>query len=111
MFDGHSDISVPLVNENGWQMRFSAILSTMKAGQCYQNVLKLWKRQNHGGLTEIAVGYGLSLDDGLWRPHAWGLRRAEDQTHIIETTEIRDAYFGISAVSPEAEFIRVCFWS
>lgn len=64
-----------------------------RASACHENVSRLWR--NHPDEIVIVVGYALS-DDGLWRQHTWGV----EADCVIETTEPRLAYFGVS-LSPE----------
>lgn len=63
-------------------------------GSCHSNVAILYQR---GGI-KIVTGWALS-DDGLWRQHTWGI----DNNGIIETTEVRDKYFGFILNDTEAE--------
>jgi hypothetical protein len=43
------------------------------------------------GAVRIASGYALS-EDGLWRPHSWGVDAADGR--VLETTVRRVRYFG-----------------
>lgn len=61
---------------------------------CHSNIAMLYQ----GGGMRIAVGWALS-DDGLWRQHTWGI----DSNGIIETTEVRDKYFGFILNDVESE--------
>ena len=36
-------------------------------------------------------GYGLTAEDGLWRQHTW----LWDGVRVLETTCMRDVYFGV----------------
>jgi hypothetical protein len=47
---------------------------------------------------KITTGWALS-DDGLWRQHSWILRGKT----VIETTETRVRYFGVTLTDAEAE--------
>lgn len=64
------------------------VLDKGERSGCHRNVSRLFL----DGGCHIATGYGLS-DDGYWRQHSWAID-AEDG-HVIETTEVRTAYFGI----------------
>lgn len=55
---------------------------------CHRNVSRLYLDQE---IAAIATGYGLTLDDGMWRQHTWGV---SDDGLVVETTVHRDAYFG-----------------
>lgn len=63
-----------------------ARLRRMRANRCHFNAAKLF-------LTSQAakVVSGFALSEGLWRSHTWVLN---SQGRIIETTELRDVYFG-----------------
>lgn len=50
--------------------------------------------------NQIATGYALSID-GIWREHSWNVDQASGT--IIETTELRIAYFGYILDREEAE--------
>lgn len=63
--------------------------ATLEAGEpseCHANVARLWR----AGRGSICTGYALS--NGRWRSHSWIAAR---DGAIIETTEPRDAYYGI----------------
>lgn len=73
---------------------FDSTKALMKKGernQCHQNTARLFQNNE----ARVATGYGLS-NDGLWRRHSWGV---DSQNKIIETTEMRELYFG--AILPE----------
>jgi hypothetical protein len=57
---------------------------------CHQNAARLVLS---GRVAALGTGYALS-DDELWREHSWGVHK--DGT-IVETTEMRVAYFGVTA--------------
>jgi hypothetical protein len=60
----------------------------LRKSACHANSAKLWAESL--GQEKIWSGYALSMD-GLWRQHSW----ARDERGIIETTEIRVAYYGV----------------
>lgn len=60
-----------------------------RRSDCHGNVSRLFLKSP--ATFAIATGYALS-DDGLWRPHSWGVRNGV----VIETTEPRLVYFGIT---------------
>lgn len=86
-------------------LNLPVVLEKMGQNQCHENSKDLARQMNlargknihnkemEPGLTLWMTGYALS-DDGLWRQHSWCLDTQENQ--IIETTESRIAYFGIS---------------
>jgi hypothetical protein len=64
-----------------------AEIRPMDVSECHANVRKLI-------LTERGLEwrFGLALSaDGVWRVHSW----AWGAGHVIETTELRERYFGI----------------
>lgn len=63
-------------------------LNVMQESKCHANSAKLWAESL--GTVKLMSGYALS-NDGLWRQHSWVI----DATGIVETTEVRDAYFGV----------------
>ena len=67
----------------------------LERNQCHRNVATLWC--NAPGRVRIATGYALS-DDGLWRQHSWAVKGGR----VIETTERRTAYHGITLTLEEA---------
>lgn len=70
--------------------------------QCHLNVAQFWRE--HREDCAIVTGYALS-EDGLWRQHSW-LRQedlATGQSHLLETTISRVAYFGVVLTETEAE--------
>jgi len=66
--------------------------------QCHSNSAACWEA-NQKELF-LCTGYALS-DDGIWRQHSWcwhsRLRK------VVETTELRVAYFGIRMCPSEAD--------
>lgn len=65
-----------------------AVLQRSRMSQCHENAAVLAAE----GRVRIATGYALS-DDGIWRQHSWVVGRHDDI--LIETTERREAYFGV----------------
>jgi len=64
-------------------------MKTMRQSACHKNAAKLCRMNPN---YRIMTGWALS-DDGLWRQHSWVLDKKTNT--IIETTELREAYFGI----------------
>jgi hypothetical protein len=64
--------------------------------ECHWNVIRLYEAS--AGTVHVGTGYALS-DDGLWRQHSWGVNAKQ----IVETTELREAYFGIVLTPREAK--------
>jgi hypothetical protein len=62
---------------------------------CHANVVRLWRE----GRGSICTGFALS-PDGLWRGHSW--LRTQAGT-LVETTLVRDAYFGFEFDAEGAE--------
>lgn len=104
--------SMLVVPKNGVEPHLPALLSRgfLKAGsgakmikgeanQCHKNTSNLYLA---GKVDTIVTGYALS-SDGLWRQHSWGLSDGK----VIETTERRVKYFGVSLNDREIRtFIR-----
>jgi hypothetical protein len=61
----------------------------MEANRCHDNASRLVEQ---GKEPERAVGFALTNDDGLWRPHSWCMSK---KGTVVETTELRDVYFGV----------------
>jgi hypothetical protein len=82
----------------------SAILKPGVPRRCHQNAARLWERgQTTAKIRPVrgctlATGYALS-DDGLWRSHSFCV--AADG-RVLETTTLRDRYFGVLLDSDEA---------
>lgn len=80
-------------------------LRRMEGNRCHHNVALLWEqRKSRGRLKAIATGYALN-EDGMWRPHSWGLTT----THILETTISRLRYFGIPMNAEAADLFAAGF--
>ena len=79
----------------GKHMDEPVVLTPMLDSACHENVSALWAK---GALAGIATGYALS-EDGLWRQHSWGVSDAG----IVETTEVRECYFGATLSMPQAD--------
>jgi hypothetical protein len=56
---------------------------------CHANAAVLW---TDGAIAAIGSGYALS-DDGLWRPHSWGV---DIDGTAVETTAERQMYVGVT---------------
>lgn len=59
--------------------------------RCHSNTARLWL---DGEVDTVATGF--ALNDGMWRPHSWGL----DGTTVVETTVPREGYWGITLTIP-----------
>jgi hypothetical protein len=79
---------VPALVKDGYLMSGPVKLKEMRDRQCHVNVRRLLRQ---GKLEGIGYGYALSLDFGVWVEHSWGLTKEG----ILETTSLRDAYFGL----------------
>jgi 2'-5' RNA ligase/GNAT superfamily N-acetyltransferase/ADP-ribose pyrophosphatase YjhB (NUDIX family) len=67
-----------------------------RGSACHNNASELWKM----GVGSIVTGFALS-DDGIWRPHSW-IEKPDGQ--IVETTVMRDAYYGAKVDNYFAQF-------
>jgi hypothetical protein len=66
---------------------------------CHSNTVTLYLA---GKVDQIVTGYALSKDD-MWRQHTWGLKG----DRVVETTVLRDVYFGFTLTGPEAaDFVQ-----
>lgn len=76
------------------------ILKEMGKSECHKNAIlyccKEWNKNKFNILP--ATGYGLSVD-GLWRQHSWVIDIKKN--NIIETTVIREKYFGVIIIIDE----------
>jgi len=72
-----------------------ALLELGELSHCHQNVADLWRA---GAIDAIGTGFSLS-EDGLWRQHSWGF----DGDQVVETTELRELYFGLRLEGPLAD--------
>jgi hypothetical protein len=76
---------------------------TLKRGAdcgCHANAAQLW--QGSQGKIQIATGYYLT-DDGMWRPHSWGIHPGEGGGRVVETTNAALLYFGVIRSPSEAQ--------
>lgn len=83
-----------LLAERGRFARGRARMMAGEPSQCHANVSELWWGE---AIDQIVTGYGLGPGDGLWRPHTFGLQRPGpgQPVAVVETTVVRDAYFGV----------------
>lgn len=81
-----------------------------KISACHQNSAEVFLE--NVDIYRIATGYALS-SDGLWRQHSWVVEATSSESdydtpsdwNIIETTEVRDEYFGyIMNISKSYDF-------
>jgi len=83
-----------LLGEGRAYNRADAVLEPGGPSECHANTVALWR----AGQGSICTGYALSND--RWRSHSWVLRLGGA---IIETTELRDAYYGFELGDDGAE--------
>lgn len=72
-----------------------AKLKRGEPNRCHHNAARLWLKGSPKSLAAIGTGYALS-DDGMWRPHSWLVHRTRTGYGIIETTVLRECYFGLA---------------
>lgn len=70
-----------------------ALLRPGAPSRCHENAARLYLAE--GG----AIGTGYGLNDGIWRQHSWWL---DPEGRLVETTVIREMYFGITLSGPPA---------
>jgi hypothetical protein len=86
------DEDIPSLVRKGEMMDGPVTRRPMRVSRCHHNVADLWRgKRKRSRIIAIATGYALS-DDGLWRQHSWALTNSG----IIETTEPRVRYFGVT---------------
>jgi len=73
-----------------------AKLRLMQTSQCHGNAARLSARYPH--LYQYETGFAVS-SDGTWRPHSWCW--AIKDNHIVETTELRVRYLGLTLNAPQ----------
>jgi len=78
---------IEMVIEAGYLHHGPSKLTMMQDQHCHQNASLLFYRQE-----VLAIGTGYGLYDRIWWNHSWGIGRAGE---IIETTELRQKYFGV----------------
>ena len=66
--------------------------------QCHFNISRLWELNKD--TVAIMTGYALS-ESAIWEQHSWGIHL--NTGRIIETTDVRQAYFGIIVSKEKAE--------
>ena len=71
-------------------------LFKMKPISCHANSSELYEEDPEN--TTIVTGYGLGPKDSLWREHTWVVRDGR----VIETTTLRNAYFGYPLTRKQA---------
>lgn len=107
-FGGH-EVCMPHIEEDvdklmsRGQLWYGDITRLMQGdpSQCHRNSCYLWEENIKEHEVAIATGYALSKD-GMWRQHSWLMHRKHRSVEIIETTEIRVAYFGYVMTCDEA---------
>lgn len=91
------DPLLDFLREKGTLTTDAAELVDGDRSDCHRNAVRLWRQ---GAAAAIGTGYALS-DDGLWREHSWGV---ESDGRVVETTEPRVAYFGVTMSGEGAEW-------
>lgn len=76
--------------KKGKLFEVSAELKEMKISSCHENSLNLYKKNKKR--YKLITGYGYTKNDFMWRQHSWILDTKRNL--IIETTVLRDFYFG-----------------
>lgn len=82
---------LPLVIEFGELIGLPPLKKKGDPSNCHQNVSRIWIAKRYG-IKAIGVGFGMNLDDGVWHEHTFGI----SARRILETTCLRDKYFGFS---------------
>ena len=86
--------------DHGQYLDFPVKFRRMRRNRCHDNVSLIWQqRTQHSRLKAIVTGYAMSNEDGMWRPHSWGLTG----TYILETTVGIDECFGIIMDGEDAD--------
>jgi hypothetical protein len=69
--------------------------------QCHRNCSVIFQNQNDilGDYDEVKIGTGWALSEGKWRQHSWII---VDSNILIETTKLREKYYGIILEGEEA---------
>lgn len=80
---------------------------------CHQNSACFWKANRYRltGSLGLATGYALS-EDGMWRQHTWCVWKKPRSYQIVETTTLRELYYGVCMLDSDAENFceRVLSW-
>jgi hypothetical protein len=85
---GNPDPMIRVFLDDGKGLEQPTVVTvTGDENECHVNAANLWRS---GQSTAIGTGYALS--DDLWREHSWGW---DVDGRLIETTKVRDRYFGI----------------
>lgn len=74
-----------------------AYLMKGRPNQCHENSALCWDANRDK--SSIMTGY--CLDGGLWRQHSWVI---DNKGRIVETTFLREAYFGFPLNLEESEY-------
>ena len=74
-----------------------ALLVDGQPSQCHSNSAALWLSDPER--FRLRTGWALSKD-GLWRQHSWV--DDVDNGHVVETTELRELYYGFRMTDAEA---------
>lgn len=82
----------------------NAELIGMEPISCHANSARLYEERPEN--TTIVTGYGLGPDDDLWREHTWVWRDGR----VIETTVLRNAYFGYPLTRKQAADFADANW-
>jgi len=79
-----------------------AIFSHGVANGCHLNCARIYQHSFKRERLRLCTGYALSCD-GIWRQHTWLVETWGEKEAVIETTELRMAYFGFDLTRDEAE--------
>jgi len=105
---GGQEVCMPFLNEtvraiiDRGQLWYGdeAVMKKGLPSQCHYNSAKLWEKYKEK--FKIVTGYALSLD-GMWREHSWCVEVRPRKNRIVETTEPRVAYYGMTLTDDESE--------
>lgn len=96
------DEDLPLYEPRGRFMQGGprrTIFVPMSPSRCHENVSRIWR--DHPNDYTWWTGYALYR--GMWNPHSWLVRVASNALRpIVETTLVRDFYFGVALTESEA---------
>jgi hypothetical protein len=98
LWPGHGDEDLPNYQERG-KVFTPKRVSLMRGAPngCHANAAANWS--SNPGQHKIATGYALTKDDQMWRQHSFNVG---PDNRIIETTVIRQLYFGYVLTDTEA---------
>ncbi len=97
---GDPDLAGLLARGETFQGRQACLMPDGQPNGCHRNSAVLWSVNQR--MMQIATGYGLTEDDGLWRQHTWIVVGQAPKLVVLETTVLRDTYFGFRLTREEA---------